>query len=164
LHGGHVPVDRRPLNKYAPAAAVFHCPADKGDSLWKAEFPAGIKTCFDGWGNSYLAVWGWDTLRVHHVTGNSIIAQNDKKDPKGIPIKLGEIAKSPSNKLIEGDWLWWSGRDKADPWSQWHNFKGQYRMNMLYGDGHVDYFNFPKEMYGWGYDASPKPDSNYKWW
>jgi len=52
LHGGPVPVDRRPLNKYVPAVETFHCPGDKGDSLWKSQFPAGIQSCYAGWGNS----------------------------------------------------------------------------------------------------------------
>src|SRR6184192_1932717 len=35
LAGGRVPVLRRPLNAYVPAAEAWHCPSDKGDSLWK---------------------------------------------------------------------------------------------------------------------------------
>src|SRR5262245_59704549 len=45
LHGGPVPMDRRPLNKYVTAVETFHCPGDKGDSLWKSMFPKGIRTC-----------------------------------------------------------------------------------------------------------------------
>ena len=50
LHGGLVPPERRPLNKYVPAFEAWQCPADKGDSLWKAQFPRGVKTCSDAWG------------------------------------------------------------------------------------------------------------------
>src|SRR5688572_22578736 len=35
LHGGLVSVTNRPLNKYVPAYEAWHCPSDKGDSLWK---------------------------------------------------------------------------------------------------------------------------------
>ena len=69
----------------------------------------------------------------------------------------------PSNKLIEGDWLWWADRDKNDPWSQWHNFRGQYRMNVMCGDGHTEFFQFPKEAYQWNY-GGPAPDPNFTWW
>ena len=160
LHGGHVPIERRPLNKYVPAVETFHCPGDKGDSLWKAQFPPGVQSCFDGWGNSYLAVWAVETLRIMHVTGDSQAAANT---PEARPIKLSAVARHPSNKLIEGDWLWWADRDKNDPWSQWHNWKGQYRMNVLFGDAHTEFFQFPKEAYQWNY-TGPAPDPNFKWW
>ena len=71
LHGGTVPMARRPMNKYVPAVEAWHCPADKGDSLWKALFPKNINSCYDAWGNSYLTVWAVETLRIKHVTGDS---------------------------------------------------------------------------------------------
>ena len=160
LHGGPVPQDRRPLNKYVPNVETFHCPGDKGDSLWKSAFPPNIRSCYDGWGNSYLAVWSVETLRVKHVTADSLAARGT---PQATPMKMSEVARHPSNKLIEGDWLWWADRDKNDPWSQWHNDKGQYRMNVLYGDGHTAYFAFPKEAYHWNY-TGPAPDPNFTWW
>jgi len=160
LHGGHTPVDKRPLNVYVPAVESFHCPGDKGDSLWKSQFPAGIKSCYAGWGNSYLAVWAVETLRVKHVTGDSLAP---KGSPEATPMKTSEVSISPSNKLIEGDWLWWADRDKNDPWSQWHNFKGQYRMNVLFGDGHTEFFQFPQEAYEWNY-TGPPPDPSFTWW
>jgi len=160
LHGGHYPIEKRPLNKYVPAVETFHCPADKGDSLWKAQFPPNIRSCYDAWGNSYLAVWAVETLRIKHVTGDSLAAPGD---PAGKPMKLSEVGVHPSNKLIEGDWLWWADRDKNDPWSQWHNFRGQYRMNVMWGDGHTEFFQFPKEAYQWNY-GGPAPDPNFTWW
>ncbi|HYV28156.1 MAG TPA: prepilin-type N-terminal cleavage/methylation domain-containing protein [Candidatus Eisenbacteria bacterium] len=155
LHdAGKVPYDKRPLNKYVPNVETFHCPGDKGDSLWKDQFPKGTRSCYDGWGTSYLAVWTVDTLRIKFVTG----------DASTKPMKSSEIARSPANKMIQGDWPWWGDRNKNDPWSQWHNYKGEYRFNVLYGDGHTAYFKFPKEMYNWNYGSSPKPDPNYTWW
>jgi prepilin-type N-terminal cleavage/methylation domain-containing protein/prepilin-type processing-associated H-X9-DG protein len=159
LHGGRVPMDRRPLNKYVPNVETFHCPSDKGDSLWKSMFPKGIHSCYDGWGNSYLTVWSVETLRVKHVTGDS----TRPGSKEGTPIKTSEIARSPSNKLIQGDWIWWADRDKNDPWSQWHNYKGEYRMNVLFGDGHTEHFKFPTTAYQWNY-TGPAPDPNFKWW
>jgi len=152
--------DKRPLNKYVPALQTFHCPSDKGDSLWKTNFPKGTRSCYDAWGNSYLTVWAVETLRIKHVTANSMEV---KGTPKATPIKTSEIALSPSNKLIQGDWPWWADRDKKDPWSQWHNYKGQYRFNVIFGDGHTAYFQFPKETYQWNY-TGPKPDPNFTWW
>src|SRR5262245_35670680 len=39
----------RPLNAYVPAFETFHCPSDRGDTLWPE-----AKTWYDGWGNSHL--------------------------------------------------------------------------------------------------------------
>jgi len=160
LHGGHVPPERRPLNKYVSAYETFHCPGDKGDSLWKSQFPPNIHSCYDGWGNSYLAVWSVETMRIQHVTGDSLAAPGSKE---ATPIRLSAVARSPSNKLIEGDWLWWADRDKNDPWSQWHNYKGQYKMNVMYGDAHTEFFQFPKETYQWDY-TGPAPSPSFTWW
>jgi prepilin-type N-terminal cleavage/methylation domain-containing protein/prepilin-type processing-associated H-X9-DG protein len=169
LAGGHVPKERRPLNAYVPAVEAWHCPSDKGDSLWKTMFTAEFKSaipsgrqssCFEAYGNSYLTPWAVETLRIEHVTGNS---SAPKGTPEATPMKAGTIGKSPSNKLVSGDWPSWADRDKKDTWSQWHNVKGQYRFNMLFGDGHTEFFEFPKEAYGWNY-TGPKPDPNFKWW
>ena len=160
LHGGQVAESRRPLNKYVTATETFRCPADRGDSLHKASFPKGTRTCFEAWGNSYLTVWSVDTLRAKHVTG-------DSKAPKGskeaTPMKTSEVARSPSNKLIQGDWPVWADRDKKDPWSQWHNYKNQYKFNVIFGDGHTELFKFPPETSNWNY-SGPAPDPNFKWW
>ena len=64
MHGGLVKPEKRPLNTYAPSFGVFHCPADKGDSLHTDKFPKKIRSCYDGWGNSYLTVWSVETLRI----------------------------------------------------------------------------------------------------
>lgn len=162
LHGGRVPATNRPMNKYVSAFESWHCPSDKGDSLWKNDMKvAKVKTCYDAWGNSYLTVWAVETLRVKHVTGDSTQPRNT---PQGTSMKSSEVAISASNKLIQGDWPWWADRQKNDPWSQWHNYKGQYRFNVLFGDGHTEFFAFPNEAYQWGYQNSPKPDPAYKWW
>src|SRR5262245_54059386 len=159
IHGGFVPESRRPLNKYVQAVETFHCPADKGDSFFKSIWPKNVHSTYDAWGNSYLAVWSFETVRVKHVTANS----NARGTPAGTPMKTSEVARSPSNKIIQGDWPWYADRDKNDPWSQWHNYKGEYRFNMLWGDGHTDYFIFPKSATTWNY-GGPQPDPNFTWW
>jgi prepilin-type N-terminal cleavage/methylation domain-containing protein/prepilin-type processing-associated H-X9-DG protein len=169
LAGGRVPVERRPLNIYVPGAEAWHCPSDKGDSLWRNMFTAEFKkafptgrqsSCFEAYGNSYLTVWSVETLRIQPVTGDS---KASKGSPQATSMKASEIAKSPSNKLVSGDWPWWADRDKKDTWSQWHNVKGQYRFNVLFGDGHTEFFEFPQEAYKWNY-TGPKPDPAFKWW
>jgi len=160
IHGGRIAVTNRPMNEYVPAFESWHCPADKGDSLYKSQWPKGVKSCYEAWGNSYLTVWAVETLRIKHVTGDSRAA---KGTPEATPIKTSEIALSAANKLIMGDWAVWADRDKNDPWSQWHNYKGQYRFNVLFGDGHTMFFAFPKETYQWNY-TGPKPDPNFTWW
>lgn len=164
-HGGFVAVTNRPLNPYVAAFRSWQCPADKGDMLYKPEFNAGkVKTCYEAWGNSYLTVWAVETLRVKHVTGDSRINRNARPvPPAAFSMKTSEIARSASNKLIQGDWPWWADRSKNDPWSQWHNYKGQYRFNVLFGDGHVEFFRFPNTAYQWNY-SGPAPDPSFTWW
>ncbi|MEW6156681.1 MAG: type II secretion system protein [Verrucomicrobiota bacterium] len=160
LHGGHLAITNRPLNKYVGNVETFHCPADKGDSYWKSTFPRNIKSCYDAWGNSYLAAWAVETLRMQHVMGDS---RAQKGTREATPMKTSEVAKSPSNKIIQGDWAYWPDRKKEDPASQWHNYKGQYRFNVMFGDGHVSFFQFPKEATQWNY-TGPVPDPAYLWW
>jgi prepilin-type N-terminal cleavage/methylation domain-containing protein len=159
LHGGKVPEERRPLNKYVTARDAFRCPGDRGDMLYKTQFPKGTKTCYDAWGNSYLTVWSVATLRAKHVTGDS----KAPGTPQGKPMKMSEVAVSPSNKLIQGDWPVWADRDKNDPWSQWHAYKNQYKFNVIFGDGHTELFRFPAETAKWNY-TGPAPDPNFTWW
>ncbi len=160
LHGGTVPEERRPLNAYVPAGESYMCPSDKGDSLHINSFPKGTKTCFQAWGNSYLTVWAVESLRVKHVTGDSKAA---KGTPQATPMKGAEMVRGPSNKLITGDWPWWADRRKEARESQWHNSKGEYRFNVLLGDGHTEFFRFPEEASDWNY-SGPDPDPNYTWW
>ena len=108
MHGGLVEPEKRPLNTYAPSFVVFHCPADKGDSLHTDKFPKKIRSCYDGWGNSYLTVWSVETLRIQHVTGDS----NYDLSSSRRPMKSSEMSRSPSNKLVTGDWPWWADRKK----------------------------------------------------
>lgn len=159
LHGGHVPADRRPLNVYMNTPESYRCPSDKGDSLWMRNFPEGTKTCFQGWGNSYLTAWSVDVLRIRHVTGNSRAA---KEDPRSQSMKTSEMTRGTSNKVFTGDWPWWVARDPNKRESQWHNHKGEHRFNMLFGDAHVEFFKFPKEAHESGLPGPPDPIHN--WW
>ena len=151
-YGGRVAETNRPLNVYVGAPEVFNCPADRGDALNPVP-----KSCYQGWGNSYLVEWAGDAFRVKKVTG-------DSKNPTqefGKPIKASEVAQRPTTKIILGDWPWHANRGSLDRKTEWHNYKGKRFENMLFGDGHVEYFHFPKEMDGW---ISTPPDINFKWW
>ena len=87
--------------------------------------------------------------------------------PEGKPIKADTVALRPTTKIIQGDWHWHGNRHNlsdpvANQLSTWHNDKGQTRFNMLFGDGHVEYFAFPKEYKFW--DFAPAPDPEFRWW
>jgi prepilin-type N-terminal cleavage/methylation domain-containing protein/prepilin-type processing-associated H-X9-DG protein len=161
LHGATITKTNRPLNVYVPALEAFRCPGDRGDCLYTNEFKAAkAKSAWEAWGNSYLSLWSVETLRAKHVFG-------DSKAPAGSPssksMKTSEVALSPVNKLFTGDWPWWPDRDKNHPWSAWHNSRGQYRFNVLFGDSHVQFFAFPKQATQWNY-TGPAPDPNFTWW
>jgi prepilin-type N-terminal cleavage/methylation domain-containing protein/prepilin-type processing-associated H-X9-DG protein len=143
----------RPLNKYVPALQTWRCPADRGDANY------GAKSCFVEYGNSYVTQHNVDSWRTAHVTADS-----DPASAGGAkPIKSGEVARSPVNKIIQGDWEWENNTyDMGNPAAWWHNSKGQRRQNMLFADGHVVFFRFPEEIKGWIY--TPAPDPTYLWW
>jgi prepilin-type N-terminal cleavage/methylation domain-containing protein/prepilin-type processing-associated H-X9-DG protein len=149
LHGANTPPEDRPLNTYAPGENVFACPSDKGDSLHE------VKNSFNAYGNSYFPQFSLSQFRVKMVCG--VKGNNQVKS-----IKSSEIARSPVNKIIQGDWNWHPNRTSDDLTHLWHNVRGQYRSNLLFGDGHVDFFRFPDEAATWILD--PKPDSEWQWW
>jgi prepilin-type N-terminal cleavage/methylation domain-containing protein/prepilin-type processing-associated H-X9-DG protein len=151
--GVNVADTNRPLNPYINAVELFRCPADKGDEEYRA------KHCFNEYGNSYLVQFQHDSFRVKHVAGDARAA---KGTYEATPIKSSEVSRSPSNKIIQGDWHWHANRDVNNPASVWHNYKGRSRYNMLFGDGHVEFFQFPKETPQWIWDPPPNP--NFKWW
>ena len=153
-HGGTVPIDERPLNAYVgDSLDVFRCPNDQGDT----EQPQ-LDTAWEAYGNSYRVQWQEDTWRVKRVTGH--IGSNHPY--YGASLKTSELAISPHNKIIQGDWHWHGNRDPKADQSVWHNYRGEPIFNMLWGDGHAVFFEFPKEYKNWGY--TPAPDPNFTWW
>ena len=148
-----VAATNRPLNQYVQAFDVFRCPSDKGDILRNAT------NCFRQYGNSYLVEWAVDGFRVKRVTG-------DSQAPRGTygatPIKSIEVSLRPSTKIIQGDWIWHGNRGYTDKKSVWHNYRGKSLVAMLFGDAHVEPYQFPtKDMPGW---VGVAPDMNFKWW
>jgi prepilin-type N-terminal cleavage/methylation domain-containing protein len=162
IFGGQTPPEKRPLNPYAESLDVFRCPSDKGDSLVPA-FPTNWETS----GNSYRTQWQVNTFRTRHVTatlGYSIV----------LPMNEGLLSLGPENKIILGDVPWHGNRSAADGKSSWHSYKGQRRHNIGWGDGHTEFWRFPKEMEDrslwWTYvDDNDKthplrPRHDFDWW
>lgn len=152
---GVINTNARPLNVYASSEFVWACPADKGDAYWPQ-----AKTAWEGWGISYLNLWSQDWFRSKHTTGDS--APEWRGKPESIPIKTSEIARKASTKIIQGDWPWQGSRNITDTRSIWHNDRGKRRFNMLFGDSHVEWYQFPKGMEDW--QLTPPWDINYLWW
>ena len=145
----------RPLDVYVTSVDSWRCPSDHGDANY------GAKNCFVEYGNSYLTQHDVDSWRTAHVTADTDPAYLGT--PPARPIKSAEVAKNPVGKIIQGDWEWENnGYDVNDPKSWWHNFRGQRRENMLFGDGHVQFYRFPDEIKNWIY--TPLPDPGFLWW
>lgn len=150
-YGGIIAQNKRPLDFYVQNVNTFHCPADKGDPLNPA-----AKTCWDGWGNSYLVEWNSAFARVAQVTGSGghITTANQG-------IKMATVALSPVNKIIQGDWDWQFNRNVNLTPSDWHNFAGSRAEAVLFGDSHVQFFKFPSDS---AMSDGQQPDPNYVYW
>jgi prepilin-type N-terminal cleavage/methylation domain-containing protein/prepilin-type processing-associated H-X9-DG protein len=154
-YGSDTPETKRPLNQYAKATRIFHCPSDKGDSL----NPAGPPTCWEAYGNSYLIEFGCNAYGVMQVTGfDPATATASISSLNPAPATGAAVARRASTKIILGDWPWHPNRP-MDARSVWHNRQGQRRMNLLFGDGHIDYYSMPVSM-----AANTSYDMNAAWW
>lgn len=150
-----VAATNRLLNAYTQAYELWRCPNDKGDRLNSTT----VNSCYRSYGNSYLPQWQHDSFRVRHVLGD---AGSPRGSYEATPMKTSEVSLGPTHKVLQGDWPWHANRGTVDKRSIWHNYKGKSRFNMLFGDGHVEFYAFPAEMEKWTFD--PKPDRNWKWW
>lgn len=153
-----VAATNRPLNRYTQTTDIFFCPADKGD-IFRNTRPR--TNCFQQYGNSYLVNWVGDAFRVRRVTGDSLAPRGSAQAQS---IRQSEISVSPSNKILQGDWPWHANRGNTDRRSIWHNDRGKSRFNMLFGDGHIEYYLFPEPRIMEGWIWSPAPDPGFKWW
>ncbi len=149
--GSGIDPTNRPLNAYvglsggnptnASAYHLFRCPADKGEDSAPPK-----RTIFEINGNSYREMWGGHGWRVHRTTGLRAGPRVPARVAGSEPIKLSDIARSPANKVISGDHNWHGNRPAEHPRNMWHNFRGQRRNNVLFGDSHVQFFKFPREI------------------
>jgi prepilin-type N-terminal cleavage/methylation domain-containing protein len=147
-YGGLTQATNRPLYQYcAGGVAIFHCPGDKGDSL-----NTHVKTAWGGWGNSYLVQWSGDSFGVAKVSANP-----NAGAPGNRPAKTTDFARNPVNKLIMADWPWHSNRDTFQKETIWHNAKGKRVENVLFADGHSEFFRIGE----WN---GRDPDPAFRYW
>ena len=153
LHGGNVEETNRVVNPYTRAVELYHCPSDLGDPYW----PEVKVNCWNGWGNSYLMQWYFNSYRVEFVGGHRAGRVIDSSPTKG-----SRVALRPTTKLLLGDWNWYSARGLNDPRTVWHRQAGKRIIPLLFADNHNENFTFPPSYES----ASPStpPDMNWKFW
>ncbi len=110
-----------------------------------------MKNTFEAYGTSYSVQWNSDRYQTLHVTGNA--NNNTSRD--------ANFAASPVTKLIFGDWIWHRDRNMLLVNREWHNYRGERRVNMFFADGHSEFFKFPP-LYDAG--ATGPPDPANGWW
>jgi prepilin-type N-terminal cleavage/methylation domain-containing protein len=150
----------KPLYKYQGTPQIFRCPADRGDTAGSRFVGINATNCYLQYGTSYLMEWAGDFMRTKRVFGN-VAAPRTTYD--GQSMKTSEIAISPANKIILGDWIWHYNRGWLDQRSVWHNYRGRSLVVMLFGDGHGEGYRFPTKPEGdpfWA--ALPSPTN--QWW
>lgn len=166
-----VAASNKPLFRYQGSQDVFRCPADKGDIFFETAHTPGKKAtnCYIQYGTSYLMQWVIDWPRTKHVFGD--VNNQDRSrgidfktsDGPGRSMKQSEIAYSPHNKIIIGDWIWHPNRGWNDKKSVWHNYKGKSLIAMQFGDGHAEGYRFPTIDSGNAFwSAFPNPTN--AWW
>ena len=158
----NVPVNEtnKPLWKYQGTREIFRCASDRGDAMGQTFVGINATNCYQQYGTSYLIQWGGPFMRTAKVFGNLLAPLSDVSGPS---MKTSEIAKSPSNKFIMGDWIWHFNRGLSSPRSVWHNYRGRSLVVMLFGDGHVEGYKFPNIPANNVYWTLP-PDSKHLWW
>jgi prepilin-type N-terminal cleavage/methylation domain-containing protein len=150
----------RPLYRYQGSPEVFRDPADKGDIFYEMNFGKKATNCYMQYGNSYLMEWVADFVRVKRITGD---VNGDRNTYSGKSMKTSEIAISPSNKILQGDWIWHPNRGWTDKKSQWHNYRGKSLVVMLFGDNHAEGYRFPQKDFSDPYYTTA-PNPSHIWW
>ena len=155
-----VAMTNKPLYTYQGTPEIFRCPSDRGDTAGQRFVGINSTNCYLQYGTSYLMEWAIDFMRTKRVFGN-VGASRTAYD--GQSMKTSEIAVSPANKVIQGDWIWHYNRGWLNPRSVWHNFKGKSLVVMLFGDGHGEGYRFPTRPET---DAfwSVAPNPTNVWW
>ena len=150
----------KPLYQYQGTPEIFRCPSDRGDMAGSRFVGINATNCYRQYGTSYLMEWAVDFMRTKRVFGN-VSASRTQYD--GMSMKLSEIAVSPVNKVILGDWIWHYNRGWLDPRSAWHNYKGKSLVVMLFGDGHAEGYRFPVRPESDSFwQVAPSPTN--AWW
>ncbi len=150
----------RPLFRYQGSREIFHCPADRGDVDGTRFVGINCTNCYGQYGTSYLIEWAIDFMRVKRVFGDKGASRTAYN---GQSMKASEIATSPSNKILLGDWIWHYNRGWDNTRSVWHNYRGKSLVTMLFGDTHAEGYKFPTKPESdpfWA--AAPSPTN--AWW
>jgi prepilin-type N-terminal cleavage/methylation domain-containing protein len=150
----------KPLFAYEGTPQIFRCPADRGDTAGARFVGINCSNCFNQYGTSYLIEFAADFMRTKRVFGN-VAASRSAYD--GQSMKGAEIALSPANKIMLGDWIWHYNRGWLDPRSAWHNYKGKSLVVMLFGDGHAEGYRFPTLPESDPFWSKPANPTN-QWW
>ncbi len=150
----------KPLYRYQSTPEIFRCPADRGDIAGSRFVGINSTNCYLQYGTSYLIEYAIDFMRTKRVFGN-VAASRTSYD--GQSMKGSEIALSPGNKIILGDWIWHYNRGWLDPRSAWHNYKGKSLVVMLFGDTHVEGYRFPTKPESDPFWSAPPSPTN-AWW
>jgi prepilin-type processing-associated H-X9-DG protein len=155
-----VAMTNRPLYRYQGSPEIFRCPSDKGDIF--SDKVRNVKTtnCYVQFGNSYLMEWAVDFARTKRITGDIAASATSYN---GNSMKSSEIALSPVNKIIQGDWIWHPNRGWSENKSLWHNYKGKSLANVLFGDLHVEGYRFPTRPDSDPFWSAP-PNLTNAWW
>jgi prepilin-type N-terminal cleavage/methylation domain-containing protein len=130
----------RPLCRYQGSPLIFRCPADRGDVDGMTFVGLNCSNCYGVYGTSYLMEWAIDFMRTKRTFGDS---GADRNSYSGQSMRTAEVAASPANKILLGDWIWHYNRGWLDPKSAWHNYKGKSQVVMLFGDSHAEAYRFP---------------------
>ena len=138
LHGGNVDATNRVLNTYTKNVNIAHCPADRGDTMYR------IANCWLGWGNSYLLQWYSDEFGVEHVGGQIVRGVQTQSPNRG-----SRVAQRPVSKIILGDWDWYNNHTDLSSQTVWHRQAGKRVFPLLFGDNHTAFWTFPPS-----YDAT----------
>lgn len=144
------PLKIRPLNKYLDSPMVARCPDDRGDVL-----QSKVLNCFEAYGTSYLVHWRSDNFATAHATSDNLGSK---------PIRESDGRGPMTLKLVLAEWVWHGNRALDQPQNLWHNIRALRQYNILYGDSHVKFFTFPREIEDWYDPAAAAPDPNRGWW
>ncbi|MFM7103555.1 MAG: type II secretion system protein [Verrucomicrobiota bacterium] len=155
-----VAMTNRPLFRYQGSPEIFRCPSDKGDIFSDRVRNVRTTNCYLQFGNSYLMEWAVDFARTKRVTGDVRAAASTYN---GQSMKSSEIALSPVNKIIQGDWIWHPNRGWTETKSLWHNYRGKSLAAILFGDLHVEGYKFPTKRDTDPFWSAPANPTN-AWW
>lgn len=124
-----------------------------------------VTNCWAQYGTSYMIPWAFDRMGIKYVYG---APRGHPNFSVGTPsMRVPEISKAPTKKIMLGDWIYHVDRQVFDAKSLWHNFKGKSTLIMLFGDSHSQTWRFPVyNMTHFQLDQIvwPSPDPNNNYW